>query len=117
MRQCVESAGLHAAGDEVIARAFGRGASHERSFDFEETLVRKIISNGLCDFVTGLDIELHHVTAQIDVAIFQARLFVGERGIGRQEWWQLRFIEDAQFFGDQFDLARGHVFVDSVRIA
>jgi hypothetical protein len=76
LRQSIEGARLHAAGDEVIARAFGRGASHKGSFDFEKSLIRKIIADGFGDFVAGLDVELHHVAAEIDVAIFQARLFV-----------------------------------------
>ena len=38
LRQRVELAGMNAAGDEVVARAFGRGARHEGRFDLVEAL-------------------------------------------------------------------------------
>jgi hypothetical protein len=117
LREGVKSAGLHAARDKVIACAFGRGAGHEGSFDFEEALVGEVIADGFGDFVAGLNVELHDVAAKIDVAIFQAGFFVGERGVGGQEGRELGFVEDAQLFGDQFYFAGGHVFVDGVRVA
>ena len=80
LRQRVERAGLHAAGDEIVARAFGRGARHERRFDFEETLRGEVVADGERDLVAQLDVELHGVAAQVDVAVLQAHLFVGQRG-------------------------------------
>ena len=46
LRQRVELAGMHAAGDEVVARAFGRGARHEGRFDFEEALRVEVVADG-----------------------------------------------------------------------
>ena len=117
LRQSVERAGLNAAGNEVVASAFGRGTRHEGRFDFEESLIGKIVANGFRNFVTSLDVELHDVAAKVDVAIFQARLFVGEGGIGGKERRELGFVEDAQFFGHEFDFAGGHVRIDGVRVA
>ena len=64
-----------------------------------------------------LDVGLHGVAAKIDVAIFEARLFVGERGVGGQERRELRFVEDAEFVGDEFNFSRGHVGIDGVGVA
>ena len=40
LRQRVKRAGLYAAGHQVIARAFRRGARHERRLDFQEAQAR-----------------------------------------------------------------------------
>ena len=75
-------------------------------FNFEETLRGEVVANGQRDFVPQLDVELHGVAAQVDVAILQAHLFVGERSVAGQEGRMLGVVQDAQFFGDQFDFAR-----------
>ena len=80
LRQRIETARLHAAGHQIIARAFGRGARHERRFDFEKSLLGKIVADRLRDLVPHLDVELHGIAAQINVAILQAHLFVGQNG-------------------------------------
>ena len=38
LRQGIERARVDAAGNQVVARALGRGAPHERRFDFQESL-------------------------------------------------------------------------------
>ena len=64
-----------------------------------------------------LDVELHGVAAQIDVAVLQAHLFVGEHRVARQEWRLLGLVQNAQFIDDQFDLAGRDVLVDGVGVA
>src|SRR5208282_6714132 len=117
LRQGVEHSRLHAAGDEVIARAFGRGAGHERGFDFEEALRCEVVADGQSDFVPELDVELHGVAAQVDVAIFQAHFFVGQHRIRWQKGQRLRHVQNAQFFNHQFDFAGWDVGIDGVGIA
>ena len=46
LRQRVELAGMHAAGNEKIARALGRGLGEDGRFDFEETLRAEALANG-----------------------------------------------------------------------
>ena len=48
LRQRVERAGVDAAGDEVVACAFGGGARHERRFDLEEAVLDKIVRGSPC---------------------------------------------------------------------
>ena len=117
LRQCVKSPRLHPARNQIIARPFGRGARHERSFDFEKSLGRQVIPNGLGDFMPRLDVELHALAAQVDVAVLQSRLFVGQRRVRRQERRQLGLIQNAQLLHDEFDFAGGDVFIDGVGIA
>ena len=63
------------------------------------------------------DVALHHIAAQIDVAILQAHLFVRQNGFAGKKRRLLRFIQDAKLVGNQFDFAGGNVFVDGVGIA
>jgi len=114
LRQGIERSRLHAAGDEIIARALGRGPCHERSFDFEESLRRKIAANRDRNFVAQFDVLLHGIAAQIDVAVLEAHFLVGENGIAGEKRRLLRFVEDAQLFRDQLDFACGDVLVERV---
>ncbi len=117
MRKGVELPRLHAAGDKVIARALGSGAGHEGSFDFEESLRRQVFADGQRDFVPQFDVELHGVAAQIDVAIFEAHLFVGQDRVGGKKWQRLGYIQNAQIFDNEFDFSGGNVGIDGVRVA
>jgi len=67
--------------------------------------------------VTQFDVELHDLAAQIDVAVLQARFFIGEGCVGGQKRGQLGFVENAQLFGDQLDFAGRNVFIDGAGIA
>ena len=53
LRERVEVAGMDAAGDEVVARAFGRGARHEGRFDLEEALRDEVVADGHGDAGCG----------------------------------------------------------------
>ena len=64
-----------------------------------------------------LDVELHGVAPQIDVAILQAHLFVGEHGVRGQKGQLLRDVQNAQLFDHEFDFAGGNVGIDGVGVA
>ena len=67
--------------------------------------------------MTQLDVGLHHVTTQIDVAIFQPCLFVRQGSVAGQKWRQLRCVQHAQLFHHQFHFTRGNILVDRVGVA
>ena len=46
LRQRVELARMHAAGDQKIARALGRGLGQDRRFDLEKSLLAQAFANG-----------------------------------------------------------------------
>src|SRR5882762_285378 len=76
---------LYPAGYQVIARPFRRRPRHERSLNLKESLSRKVVPDGFRHLVPGLDVELHHIAPQINVAILQPRLFISKRRVRRQE--------------------------------
>ena len=69
------------------------------------------------DVVAQLDVVLHLGAAQVEVAILQAHLFVGDVVVGGREGQRLAVVEDAQLVGDDFDFAGGDVRVDGVGVA
>src|SRR6267154_86924 len=79
LRQGIEVAGMHPAGDQVIPRALRGRSRHERGLDFKKTLVRQALSHRPRDLMAELKIPLHLLPAQIDVAIFQPQFFIGNR--------------------------------------
>ena len=61
-----------------------------------------------------LDVVLHGIAAQIDVAILEPHLLVGQHSFAGQKRRLLRLVEDAQLFRDQFHFAGGDVLVHRV---
>ena len=117
LRQRIKRSGLDAAGNEVVPRAFGSGAGHERRLNFEEALGSQVIADSQCDLMPQLNVELHCIAAQVDVAIFQPHFLIRQRSIGGEKGRVLGFIQDAQFVSHQFNFAGGNVLVDGVGIA
>ncbi len=105
LRQSVEAAGLDAAGDQIIARAFGRRARHERRFDFEKALAVEMLAHGEADLRAQHDIALHVRAPQVDVAVFQARVFLHVDGFFHGERRRARFVQDPDLLGYQLHFA------------
>ena len=78
LRQREEVAGVDAAGDEVVARAFGGGAGEERRFDLEEAVVGEVVADGAGDLVAQREVVLQLGAAEVEVAVLEADLFVGD---------------------------------------
>ena len=109
LRQRVEGSGLHAARHKVIARAFRRGARHEWRFDFEESAFIERLAHGKGDLRAQNDIALHARTSQIDVAVFEARLFGDIDFVFHGERRRARFVEDPDLRDSDFHFARGEI--------
>ena len=103
--QSVKAAGVDAAGNEVVARALGGGARHEGGFDLEEAIGDEVVADGHGDFTAERKILLHFCPAQIEVAILQADLFVGDGIFGGREGRRFGIVEQKKFAGDDLDLA------------
>ena len=109
LRQREKFARMHAAGHEVVARAFGGGAGQHRRFDVDEALRVQITAHAHGYLITQAQIALHHGAAQVDDAVLQAHGFADvfvvnhkrRRGGG---------VQDFDFFGQNLDFA-GHHFV------
>ena len=96
LRQRVEVAGVDAAGDEVVARAFGGGARHEGRFDLEEALSDEVVADGHGDVVAEREVLLHLGAAEVEVAVLEADLFVGDGVFGGREGRRLRVVEQQE---------------------
>ncbi len=69
LRQRVELAVMHAAGDEIIARAFGSGAGEHGGFNFDEAHFVHDLADFENDFVAQREIAMRLQAAQIEIAI------------------------------------------------
>ena len=117
LRQGVEAAGLHAAGHQVIARAFGRGARHEGRFDFEKALRIEELAHREGDLRAQNDVALHVRTAQVHVAILQAHVFADVDRLFHGERRSARLVQNPDFRSHHFHLAGGQVGIDGGRAA
>ncbi len=109
LRQRVELAVMHAAGNEIVARAFGRGAREHRRFDFEEAHFVHDAANLEKNFVAQREIGVLARTAQIEIAIAQARFFGGVGFVFDLKRRRFRVVEDVKLGGDDFDFAAGEI--------
>ena len=117
LRQRVELAGMHAAGNQKIARALGRGLGEDGRFDFEKALLREAFADGERNFVAQAEVALHLGAAQVDVAVLEADFFVLDGFFGGRKRRQARVVEDAQLGGLDLDFAGGHLGIDGVGVA
>ncbi len=100
LRERVELAVMHAAGDEIIARAFGSGASEHGRFDFDEAHFVHDFANFEDDFVAQCDIAMGLGATEVDVAIAQAGFFGGVDFVFDGERRRFGVVEDMQLGGD-----------------
>ncbi len=91
---------MHAAGDEIVARAFGRGAREHGRLDFDEAHFVHDFADFKDDFVAQRDIAVRLGAAEIDIAIAQAGFFGGVDFIFYGEGRSFRVVENMQFSGD-----------------
>ncbi len=64
-----------------------------------------------------LDVELHHVASQVNIAVLQTHFLVRKNCLARKKRRLFRFIQDAQFFHNQLDFAGRDVLIDGIGIA
>ena len=108
LRQREEVTGVGAARHEVVTRAFRGRTRQDRRVDFDELIVIEVAAQTRDHLRTHAHTLLHLRTAQVDVTVFQAILFMDvfvveleRRGVGT--------VEDLQIQAKHFDLARGQV--------
>ena len=105
LRQGIEVAGLDAAGNQIIARAFGRGARHKRRFDFKEALGVQRLPDSERNFRAHDDVALHAGPAQIDVAVLQAHVFFDVDVVFERKWRRARFVQNPDLRDGEFHFA------------
>ncbi|MDY7015444.1 MAG: hypothetical protein SVX43_17980 [Cyanobacteriota bacterium] len=68
---------VNAGGDEVVARAFWGGTGEDGGFHFDKPLlILEEAADRLDDLVAQVEVAVHAIAPQIQIAIFQAQLFL-----------------------------------------
>ena len=115
LRQREELAGMRARRHQVVARALGRRLRQHRRLDVDEVVVVEVLAHRARDRVAAAQPLLHHVAAQVDVAVLEPELlahFLVERERRRR-----RRVQDHELRGEQLDLAGAQVRVHRARRA
>ena len=116
LRQRIEFAFVDTARYEVVTSAFWRALAEFRRFNVDEAVFVEERAHGMFYFMAHDEVVLHFRTAQVEVAVFEADLFVDVDVVFNVERRRLGRIEDAQFFAADFDSARLHLGVDRIFI-
>ncbi len=117
LRQRVEGARIDARWHQIIAGALGRGAGQDRRFDFEEPLTGKHLADSEGDLRAQDDVALHTRAAQIDVAVFEARVFLDVHVVFHGERGRARFVQYPQLLDHEFDFSGGDSWINVIRRA
>ena len=109
LRQRVELAVMHAAGNEIVARAFGRRTREHGRFDFEEAQLVHGLANFEHDFVAQREVAVRFGTAQVEIAVAQARFFGGVDFVFDGKRRRFGVVQNVEFGGDELDFAGGEI--------
>jgi hypothetical protein len=104
LRQGEETAGMGAARDEVVPRAFRRGLGQYWSFCLDETARIQEVAQDPADPAAQAQIVLHRGTPQVHITIAQADVVV-EVLLIEQEGRGLRGIQDDDLPSEDLHLA------------
>ena len=102
--QRIEMAGMKPAGDQEVARPFGRAAAQDRRLDLEKAQVRHRSPHELRQPVAQDEDLVHGRPSQVEVAIGQAQLFVGLGPVHLERGRRRRVVDD-QLAGADLDAA------------
>ncbi len=105
LRQGVELAGVDAAGNQVVARAFGGALEQDGRLDFDEVTRAQEVANELHGVVAQHEVALHALAAQVEVAVAQAGGLVYRVVAVDQERGGLGDVQHHNPVGQHFDLA------------
>ncbi|MCY1211110.1 hypothetical protein D9M72_228170 [compost metagenome] len=104
LRQREEAAVVHAAGHEVVARAFGRGLAQHRRLDVDEAVGIEELARFHRHLVAQHHVALHGRAAQVEHAVREAGGF-RQVVVVQQERGRDRGVQHLQFVAQHFDLA------------
>ena len=110
LRQRVELAVVDARGHQELARTLGSALVQERCFDIDEAALVQILARGGRHPGAQHKVPGHLRTAQVEIAVFQAHLFVDVVLI-HHEWWRVRGVVDLDLVSKDFNAAGDHVAV------
>ena len=109
--QRIECAGLHAAGNQIVARAFGRGFAENGRLDLEEALFVHKGAHILHDAAAKHELALHVRPAQVKAPVLKAELFFCIAVLYDVEGRCLGLGENPGIFHAHFNRSGGEVLV------
>ena len=114
LRQCEEAAGVGAARDEVVARAFRRRSREHRGLDVDEAFGVQELPHRTGDARPRLDAREHLRTAQIDVPVPETGL-LSDVVLVELERGGPRGIQDFEALPEDLDRTGRHLGVGGAR--
>ena len=105
LRQGVELAGMHAAGDKIIARAFGGGFAEHRRFNAGEAVAVQVLFRRHLHLMAEAERLLQLRTAQIQIAVFHANIIATVTIVFNSERRSKCTVKNVQFRYDNFYFA------------
>ena len=108
LRQRVPAFRRHPAGHQIVACAFGRAATQERRFHLQKTLLIEVIADHLIEPMPQHQHALNRHPAQIEIAILQPQILVGQLLSGKLRYLERRggaAVENGEFLGLDFNVA------------
>ena len=112
LRQRVKRSGMHAAGHQIITRAFRRRFDQRGRFDLNKAVLIIIIVRCLHNLMAHKQSMLHLAAAQVKITVTQAQLLLDVRLIRNLKRGRLRPGQDAQVVDIKLDLAGRDIAVD-----
>ena len=117
LRQGVELSGVHARGDDEVARTFRRRTYEHRRFNFEKAFLVKEMAHGEAELMAQFQVAAHHFAAQVEIAVLHAQ-FVAAVGVFFDgEGRHVGGVEHGERGHSYFNVARRHLVVLRVALA
>src|SRR6185503_1656850 len=111
LRQRVELPRMEPARDDVVARAFGRRPYQHRRLDLEESLIGEILTHAPRHLVTEDEARLERLAPQVEIAIAEAKVLGGGRGLIQRKRRRLARVQDRERIRLELDPAGRKIFV------
>ena len=105
LRQRIKLPVMNAAGNEIVARAFGSRTREHGRLDLEEAQLVHRLAHLENHAMAQLEIAMRTRPPQIEIAITQARLFAGICVVFHLERRRLRVVQNMQARSDHFHFA------------
>ena len=102
---------MNSGGNQIVSCALGSALYKDRSFDFNKSLIAKVISDRFCNLCAEDHIILQNRTAKVEIAVSLSQFLVGLAIVGDIKGRGLAFAQDLDLVGENFDIARGDIGV------
>ncbi len=112
LRQRVEATVMDAAGHQVIAGALGRAPAEHRRFNVDKPMVVEELAHAQGNTMPQQHCSLHFGAAQIEIAILQPQIFVGQFQPARLKRWRLALVEQNKPGGPNLNFTGGQFGID-----